>query len=98
MRAIPASFYKSSAWLHTRAAYLEQCNYICERCMEQGVITPAEDVHHIVHLTPANYKNPEVSLNPENLMALCQRCHNEVHNRYNKARWRADANGKVTAK
>lgn len=49
-------------------------NYICERCGE-----PAEIAHHKVYLTAGNLLDPDVSLNPDSLEALCKNCHNEEH-------------------
>ncbi|MCI1244599.1 MAG: HNH endonuclease [Bacilli bacterium] len=37
------------------------------------------EVHHKVHLTPENVGDPEISINQENLMLLCNECHNKVH-------------------
>jgi 5-methylcytosine-specific restriction endonuclease McrA len=45
-----------------------------------------------VHLTPENLDNPAVTLNHDNLMALCEECHAEQHT---KRRWRCDPNGHV---
>lgn len=77
-RSIPTSFYKSTAWRKTRAAFLLEHPY-CERCMAAGILRPAEHVHHKTHLTMANYKDPSVSLAWDNLEALCQDCHNREH-------------------
>ena len=52
---------------------------MCERCAEMGRLTPADVVHHMVPLNPQNVNDPEISLNPEKLMALCYDCHTEVH-------------------
>jgi 5-methylcytosine-specific restriction endonuclease McrA len=49
-------------------------NYICERCGK-----PAEIAHHKVYLTAANVLDPEISLNPKQLEAVCLACHNEIH-------------------
>ena len=32
-------------------------------------------MHHIIELTPQNIHDNNVSLNPDNLMSLCWRCH-----------------------
>ena len=42
---------------------------------------PANVVHHTTPLTPENVLDPDVSLNPERLQALCHDCHTEVHKR-----------------
>ncbi len=48
--------------------------YICERCGQ-----PAEIAHHKIYLLPGNITNPDISLNPANLEALCMNCHNAEH-------------------
>ena len=67
-------FYKSKKWLKCRAAYLAGKFYICERCGR-----PATIVHHKERVTPENVGDPGVTLNPENLEALCLECHNKEH-------------------
>ena len=66
--------YKSRAWLKCRAAYLASKFYVCERCGR-----PATIVHHKRYVTPENVSDPSVTLNPENLEALCLDCHNAEH-------------------
>ena len=39
-------------------------------------------MHHIIELTPDNINNPSISLNPRNLMLLCNDCHNRLHHRF----------------
>lgn len=88
MRSIPQSFYKSKEWKICRQAYLSSVGGLCERCKAQGRIVSAEIVHHKIHLTEENYHNPEISMNFENLEALCQDCHNKEHFDYSKPRWK----------
>ena len=67
-------FYHSRAWKRLSRAFLLSRNYICERCGK-----PAEIAHHKMYLTAANVLDPDVSLNPANLEALCMECHNAEH-------------------
>ena len=67
-------FYHSRAWKRLSRAFLLSRNYICERCGK-----PAEVAHHRKYLTAANVLDPDVSLNPANLEALCMDCHNAEH-------------------
>ena len=96
MRSIPESFYHSKAWKSCRATYLQQ-HPLCEDCLQRGLYTPAEHVHHIVWLTADNYTDPAISLNHANLRALCQRCHNSVHDKGEPRarRWRVDEFGRI---
>ena len=52
---------------------------LCERCLQAGRAEVAEHVHHKIELTESNYKDPMISLNPENLEALCFNCHSKEH-------------------
>ena len=72
-------FYKSRAWQGARELVMTRAKGLCERCAEKGELTPAEVVHHVTPLTEENVNDPEISLNPDNLMALCHDCHTEVH-------------------
>lgn len=67
-------FYKSKEWLKVREAALMRDRYLCVKCGR-----PAEEVHHIVHLTPRNINDPSITLNLDNLESLCKGCHMEEH-------------------
>lgn len=56
-------------------------------------------MHHIIHLTPDNVNNPEISLNQDNLMLLCNECHNKIHGRFEDARtYEFDKDGNLIEK
>lgn len=89
MRSAPKSFYNSKQWKDVEKLYKQKQHHLCEKCMEEGRFTPGEIVHHKIHLSEANYRDPEISLNFENLMLLCIPCHNNIH--YKKSapkRWK----------
>ena len=67
-------------------------HFLCERCLERGIIRKGEEVHHKIRLTPENLRDPAVALNWKNLEMLCKECHEKEHDR---KRWRADENGHV---
>lgn len=71
--------YDSKAWKDTRKAYTQSVGGLCERCMANGIVTPAEVVHHITPLTEDNVDNASVALDWNNLQALCRQCHADVH-------------------
>lgn len=71
--------YDSNAWKETRTAYLKSAGGLCERCSANGLVVPAEVVHHKVPLTEDNATDTSVSLSFDNLQALCRKCHAEVH-------------------
>ena len=68
------AFYNSRQWRQLSRAFLLSKNYICERCG-----APAEIAHHRKYLNAANVTDPKISLNPDNLEALCLACHNAEH-------------------
>lgn len=39
-------------------------------------------LHHKIELTMQNVNDPEISLNPDNIMIVTPRSHNEIHNRF----------------
>lgn len=73
-RAFAKLFYKSKEWQEVREGVLMRDLYLCRHCQ-----APAEEVHHIVHLTPENIYDVNVSLNPDNLVSLCRSCHFKEH-------------------
>ena len=64
-------FYKRKAWQDVRKVVLDRSHGLCERCMERGELKPADVVHHVIPLNEGNVGDPDVSLNPERLVALC---------------------------
>lgn len=91
MKAWAKSFYLSAAWEQTRAAYLMSQDYICERCGE-----PAKVVHHKRYITRANINDIGITLNWDNLEALCQDCHNKEHHKQApRLRYGFDADGRI---
>ena len=85
-------FYKSWAWKRCRDSYLTSVGNLCERCLAKGLIVPADQVHHKIRLTPENINDPTISLNHDNLEALCMDCHQAEHK---QKRWRCDPEGHV---
>ena len=86
-------FYTSRAWAKCRASFLADRGGLCELCLKKGLIEPATQVHHKIHITLDNVNDPTITLNHDNLIALCDACHHEQHQ---KKRWRCDALGHVT--
>ena len=70
-------FYKSKAWLTLRKKALKRDNFECQMCKRKGMYHKAENVHHIKEVNLF----PRLALVLDNLMSLCIRCHNEVHDR-----------------
>lgn len=87
-------FYNSIAWQNCRRAYASARSHLCERCLSQGIIKRGEIVHHIRPLNSQNINDPEISLNWNNLMLVCRKCHTEIHK---GKRFTVDSDGKITA-
>lgn len=95
MQEYAERFYKSRAWRECRDAYIKSVGGLCERCLERGLYTPGEIVHHKKHITPDNIDDPTVTLNWDNLMLVCRNCHGELHG---GKRCKVDEFGRVSAR
>lgn len=93
MREFAKKFYKSRAWRACRESYLKQSKGLCEECLKHGLYTPADTVHHIVHLSPDNINDPSITMNPDNLEAVCRDCHAMLHT--SPKRFKVDEYGHV---
>lgn len=78
-REFAKDFYKSQAWIKTRAAFLNSKMHICERCENRNGM--GNIVHHKIYITEDNIDDPEITLNWDNFECLCQTCHNREHHR-----------------
>ena len=74
-RKIMSDFYTSTAWKTKRAAILSRDGYMCRRCKRYGRLRQATTVHHIKHYD----EYPELALDNDNLISLCDACHNYFH-------------------
>lgn len=95
MKPWAKKFYLSQAWRNCSKAYARSVGELCERCAKVGKITPYRVVHHKIHLTPDNINVPEISMNWNNLEALCDDCHAAVHS--GSKRYKVDSLGRVTS-
>lgn len=97
MQAWAESFYKSQQWVNVRNAYAQSQHYLCESCLEVGLYTPGEIVHHKIFLTRENITNPNIALSFDNLELLCRKCHGMRH-KNPKRRYIVDETGAIIAK
>jgi hypothetical protein len=67
-------------WLRLRRDILT-AHPVCQRCEEEGLISPATEVHHVIPCeTALNLREMETLMfDPHNLLALCHRHHAEAH-------------------
>lgn len=78
-------FYKTDDWLELRAEVLEDFHNECAECLKQGNYTRADCVHHVneVKVKPelalSKYYIDKEGKKHRQLIPLCKRCHNIVH-------------------
>jgi len=59
------------AWKRIRDRYIK-AHPLCEECKRNGILTPAEEVHHITPLSKGGGNERS------NLMSLCKSCHSRI--------------------
>lgn len=69
-------FYKSTAWTKKRVQALRRDEWVCQDCAAEGIITVAQEVHHLVETKHDWSKRLEL----DNLISLCRTHHNSRHN------------------
>lgn len=72
--------YTTVRWEITRAEVLKRDKYLCQWCLKKGIKKGAVEVHHKIHLTYKNYKDPKIAYGLDNLVSLCELCHKRHHN------------------
>ena len=95
-RDFAGNFYKTAAWTSVRRSYIKSVGGLCEECYRKGIIRHGDTVHHKVPITPENINDPEVTLNPDNLILLCRDCHALAHKK--TKRYKVNDLGKVEAR
>ncbi len=80
-------FYKSQKWeKFVELLRIERTDdngdLICKHCGKP--ILKAYDciAHHVIELTEDNVNDANISLNPENIILIHFKCHNEIHKRF----------------
>lgn len=79
MNLLVKQFYNTPEWKKIRLIALERDNYLCQKCLEIGDITPANVVHHIIPIDENNLDLLGLDLN--NLISWCRNCHERHHGR-----------------
>jgi 5-methylcytosine-specific restriction protein A len=75
------AFYKSKGWKIARKKALARDEYICQDCKRLGYIVPAVTVHHIIPIK----EEWKLRLIIENMVSLCESCHQQRHRKLNEA-------------
>lgn len=81
------SFYRSVEWNQFRDAFLSERvardgELICEECGKVIVHKYDAILHHKIELTDSNVHDATVALNPSNIMVVCHKSHNKIHERF----------------
>ena len=69
------AFYNSPKWRRKKKAILRRDHYQCQLCKRYGRISEAHIVHHKLDLE----EYPELALDDDNLVSVCKKCHNKLH-------------------
>ena len=73
--------YQSRKWQKLRSAKL-MADPLCEMCLKENRLTPAEDVHHIISFMDySGTSRLTFAFKYDNLMSICKECHGKSHNR-----------------
>jgi 5-methylcytosine-specific restriction endonuclease McrA len=72
------NFMNNKKWLSLKSRILYERQY-CEICKTNRFL----QVHHIL----SRSTNPELAMDKENLMVLCEECHKEIH-KHDKYKWK----------
>ena len=92
-REFAKQFYKSAAWQQARTQALIRDHGLCQT---PGCFAPAQEVHHIIELTPENISDPSIALCLDNLQSLCRECHQNKHKKQEaEPRYIFDSKGNV---
>lgn len=80
-------FYRSDEWDRFRKAFmaermLRDGELICEHCGKVMVRQYDAILHHITPLDDMNVFDANVAFNPDNIMLVCHKSHNEIHERF----------------
>lgn len=80
-------FYQSDEWKELRQSVLEDMHNECQECLKKGNYTRAVCVHHVNEvrhrpdLALSRYYTDSNGQRQQNLVPLCNTCHNVVHDK-----------------
>lgn len=85
-------FYQSKDWKELRQEVLCDLHYECQECLKKGEYTKADCVHHWNEvkdrpdLALSKFYTDEHGQQQRQLVPLCNRCHNIVHDKLGSSR------------
>lgn len=73
--------YNTKRWKELRSLMIQE-HPLCQDCLKDGKIVPAQEVHHLKSpfrpgLTPE--EKEKLAFDPNNLVCLCRECHWRRH-------------------
>lgn len=73
-------YYQDKIYIQNKQHY-KLHHPLCEDCLEQDIITPATEIHHIIPFSTGLTEEQKFNLlrNINNLRALCKDCHKKRH-------------------
>lgn len=79
--------YYNKQWADLRLSYLLD-HPLCECCQRHGYVRSADQVHHkaIILSGDTDEERQALTLNRDNLMALCTKCHRAMHRKARAAK------------
>lgn len=90
-RNFARKFYSSKAWEKKSKTYRKN-HPLCVRCLKKGLYTRSTCVHHKIHISEDNFRDPQILFGDANLEALCDDCHAKEHSKH-KVEFEYDENG-----
>lgn len=81
------SFYRSKEWEEFRKSFLAERlardGEIIDEVTKKPIVNKYDVIlHHKTHLNETNVFDYNISLNPDNIMVVSHRTHNNIHNRF----------------
>lgn len=75
-----SKYYNTSLWKKIRKYQIEN-NPLCKICLDNNIITPATQVHHLVSFLSGYTEDDKMKLftASDNLISICAKCHGELH-------------------
>ena len=74
-----SDFHNTVEWKRKRKVILKRDSYMCKECARYGKVVEANTVHHILPIE----ERPDLRLNNNNLVSLCEEHHEKMHNKFN---------------
>lgn len=77
---VTQAFYNSKEWKQAREAAKIRDKGLCRLCYSLGKINYIDNVHHIEPIK----ESPDLKTDINNLICLCNQCHKQTHNKYDR--------------